>query len=76
MNMFSMFDKIPSMDIFKILRKQNVTDGPTHGQRENSKSSTNTVCGGIIMSFVTESVAFSNQNHLHLKCIVAHRIPW
>ena len=36
--------------LFKILRKQNVTDGRTdgrtHGQRENSIPTTNKVCGG------------------------------
>ena len=47
MNLFARFD-----EIFKILRKQNVTDrrtdGWTHtrGQGENSIPTTNKVCGG------------------------------
>ena len=43
--------------LFKILRKQSVTDGrtdarthgSTHGQRENSIPTTNKVCGGIVI---------------------------
>ena len=40
MNMFARFDEIPLMTLQD--RKQNVTD-----ERENSKSHTNTDCGGI-----------------------------
>ena len=61
--MFARFDENPAMTLqdiketkpygrlFKILRKQSVTegrtDGRTHGQRENSIPTTNKVCGGI-----------------------------
>ena len=41
MSMFARFDENPAMTL-----KQNVTDGRTHAQRENSIPTANKVCGG------------------------------
>ena len=35
MNMFARFDENPAMTL-RVIKEQNVTDGRTHGQRENS----------------------------------------
>ena len=47
MNMFARFEENPSMTL-KVLRKQNVTDARTNGQRENSIPHTK-FAGGIII---------------------------
>ena len=46
MNMFARFDENPAMTL-QVIKKQNVTDGRTDGQREYSIPITNKVCGGI-----------------------------
>ena len=48
MKMFARFGEIPAMTLQDI-KRQNVTDGRTHGgQRENGIPATNTVAGCII----------------------------
>ena len=44
MNMFARFDENPAMTL-RVIKEQNVTDGRTHGQRENSIPPYK-VCGG------------------------------
>ena len=44
MNMFAMFDEVPSMTLQDI--KETKRYGRTHAQRENSIPTTNKVCGG------------------------------
>ena len=53
MNMFARFDENPAMTLQDI-KKKNVTDGRTHGQRENSIPTTNKVCGGYKYSINIE----------------------
>ena len=52
MNMFASIDENPARR-FELLRKQNVTDGRTHGrtdgQRENSTPTIKKFAGGIII---------------------------
>ena len=47
MNMFAMFDEVPSMTLQDIKEKKRY--GRTHAQRENSIPTTNKVCGGGII---------------------------
>ena len=62
--------------LFKILKKQNVTDARTHGhtdgrtdgQRENSIPTTNKVCGGI-KTFLLRLRFFQNWEKGHLISI-------
>ena len=65
MNMFARFDENPAMTlrVIKETKCYGRTDGPTHGQRENSIPPTNKVCGGYNKFGLEEDVHQCDKKH-------------